>query len=278
MKAYLFYLLFALPATLLASGGFSAKGGPNAALGGISATPVNAFSMHNNQGATAFLNETAFGLAYRSPYWPATLTDVSLVAASPLGTGTLGGSMNYTGNDLYYEMKAGVGYALRIADKAGIGVQLDYLHTKAQNYAGKHFVTFEVGVLYRPLEQLSIGAHVFNPVKYTVDEETGETLPIVMNFGVEYRPHTDIGIWAEVEKDIDFPVNVRGGLEYRVLEELAVRGGFSVRPAILTFGLGYELKKLAVLDVATGYHFDLGFNTAVSLSFLLKPKKEESGE
>jgi len=172
-------------------------------------------------------------------------------------------------------MKTGLAYAMRLGKKVGLGVQLDYLHSKASGYDGRHFVTFEVGLLYKPVKEVSIGAHIYNPIKYKVDESTDEILPIVMNVGIQYKPHEKISIMAEFEKDIDHPFNFSGGFGYRVIDALEVRGGFSTQPVILAFGLGYSLKDILVIDIASNYHFDLGFNTAASLSFLLKKKNEE---
>ena len=277
MKKFKIIVLF-LVVSLNASAGndFVQKGGEGNALGNHSTTIVNAFSIYNNQGAAAFLESTSFGLSYQSSFFPASINDIAITAAAPLSFGTIGGSVEYFGNSLYYEMKVGLAYAMKLGNKVGIGVQLDYLQSKAQNYSGKHFVTFEVGALYEPIESVSVGFHIFNPVKYKVDESTDEILPVVFNVGVQYRPHDQIGIYAEVEKDIDHPFNFKGGLSYQVIDPLAVRAGFSTQPTIFSFGLGYALKEIMLIDVSGNYHLDLGFNTSASVSFLLTKKNAEA--
>ncbi|MCP4123472.1 MAG: hypothetical protein GY751_17115 [Bacteroidetes bacterium] len=275
MKGIYFLLIFGAFTTLQAGNDFNAKGAEANAYGNHSTTLVNAFSTYNNQGAAAFLEQPSFGLSYQSSYWPANITDLTVSAAGPISFGTIGGSVNYFGNDLYYEMKAGIAYAMHFGDKVGFGVQLDYLHSKAKSYGGRHFVTFEVGILYRPITQVSVGAHIYNPVKYKVDDVTHEILPIVMDIGIQYKPHEKITIVAEFEKDLDHPFSVKGGFGYQVIEALSVRGGFSTQPTVLFFGLGYLFKDVLLIDAGSNYHLDLGFNTALSLSFVLNKKDEQ---
>ncbi len=258
-----------------ASNDFKAVGAEESALGNHSTTLVNIFSIYNNQGAAAFLPKAGIGVAYNSSYLPLGINDVTLAGAAPLKFGTIGGSVNYFGSNLHYEMKVGLAYAMKFGNRVGLGVQIDYLQSKTKDLAGKHYATFEIGLLYKPIETVSIGAHIYNPVKWEVDETSGEMLPIVFNLGVQYAPIDPLKILAELEKDIEQPFNFKMGISYEVTNGLFVRGGFNTNPTLFTFGLGYLLKDFLSIDVASNYHLDLGFNTAISLSFAFKGKNEE---
>lgn len=276
MKKGLFLLILLVNGAIAHAGNdFRAKGGESDALGGHSTTLVNAFTVYNNQGALAFLEQTSFGLSYESSFFPASINTVALTAASPLGFGVLGGSVEYFGNSLYYELKAGLAYGMKLGEKVGLGIQLDYLNSKAQNYDGKHFVTFEVGLLYRPIDQVSIGFHVYNPIKYKVSESTDELLPIIFKAGLNYRPHDQIDLYAELTKDIEQPFSFSGGISYQIIDLLAVRGGFSTNPTILSFGVGLQVVDFLLLNIGSNYHTELGFNTNASLSFQLKKKDDK---
>jgi hypothetical protein len=269
---YLLLCLYSIP--VFAGNDFLRQGAASAALGGSATTLVNAFSIGNNQGAAAFLDRPLFGAAFQSSYLPASVSNMSLSAVLPFKPGTFGGSLVYFGNDLYYEMKAGLACAMMLGNKTGLGIQLDYLHSKANGYAGRHFVTFEIGLLYHPAEAVSIGVHVFNPVKYKVSEMTDEILPVVMSVGLMYRPHEQISLLFELQKDIDHPFDLSMRLAFQATGELVVRGGFSSHPAVLSFGLGYEIKDALLIDVTGDYHLDLGFRIGASLSFQLKKADE----
>ncbi len=276
MKA-IYTIITLLFLNLFSFGGndFQSTGAAEKSLGNHTSTLVNSFSIFNNQATAAFLEQTAFGLSYQSSYFPAKINHVTFAAAHPMKAGTIGGGVSYFGNDLYYEMKLGLAYALKLGKKVGIGVQLDYLNSKAQDLDGKHFVTFELGVLYQPIDQVMIGAHVFNPVKWEVDEDTDEILPIVFNIGLQYKPHDKIIILAELEKDIEHPFNFKGEIEYKVVEQFRVRGGFNTNPALFSFGGGFYLKDFLVIDIASNYHLELGFNTNASISFYINKKEEK---
>lgn len=254
---------------------FSAKGAAENSIGNHTTTLVNAFSIYNNQATAAFLKNPTIGLTYHSSYFPVNINTIALTGAAPLSFGTIGGSFEYFGNSLYTEMKLGLAYAMKLGSRASIGIQLDYLNSSAHNYGIQHYVTFELGVLYRPIEQVSIGAHIYNPVKWTVDETSGELLPIVFNIGLSYRPFDQLTILAELEKDIIHPFNFKGGIAYEVVPSFTVRAGFNTQPTLFSFGVGYKMKNLLTIDVASNYHLDLGFNTSVSLSFEFSKKDDK---
>jgi hypothetical protein len=261
--------------SLLASNDFKSTGAEESALGNHSTTLVNVFSIYNNQGAAAFLEKPGIGVAYNSSFLPVNINDVTLAGAAPLKFGTIGGSVNYFGSSLHYEMKVGIAYAMKFGERFGLGIQLDYLNAKTKDLTGNHYATFEIGLLYKPIPNVSIGAHVYNPVKWEVDEYSGEMLPIVFNLGVQYAPIEPLLLLAELEKDIIQPFNFKFGISYEVTDGLFVRGGFNTNPTLFTFGLGYEFKEMVIINVASNYHLDLGFNTAISVAFAFKGKDEK---
>lgn len=277
MKGHILFIILLMTSftSLKASNDFKSAGAEESALGNHTTTLVNVFSIYNNQGAAAFLQQSGIGIAYNSSFLPVGINDVTLAGAAPLKFGTIGGSMNYFGSSLHYEMKVGLAYAMKFGDRVGLGVQIDYLQSKTKDLEGQHYATFEIGLLYRPIKSVSIGAHIYNPVKWEVDEVSGEMLPIVFNLGVQYAPIEPLLILAEIEKDIIQPFNFKLGLSYEVTNGLFVRGGFNTNPTLFTFGLGYKLKNFLSIDVASNYHLDLGFNTAISVSFSFKGKDEE---
>lgn len=277
MKKLVFVFIFhAAIFSLFAGNEFTSKGAAENALGNHTVSTINVFSIYNNQAAAAFLDRGGVGIAYNTSYLPVNVNDILVAGAAPLSFGTIGGNFRYFGNNLYSEMKLGLAYAMKLGKYASIGVQLDYLNSRAQNYGTKHFVTFELGVLYQPIEKIRIGAHIYNPVKWKVDETTDEILPIVFNLGLTYTPFKELQILAELEKDIEHPFNFKGGIQYEVAKAFFVRGGFNTNPTLFTFGLGYKVKDQLSIDLASNYHLELGFNVAFSLAFEFKKKDEKA--
>ncbi len=72
---------------------------------------------------------------------------------------------------------------------------------------------------------------------------------------------------VEVEKDIDHPVMVKGGLEYQATKSFALRIGAATNPALVSFGAGYTKNKIRI-EIASAYHQSLGLMPAFSASYL----------
>jgi hypothetical protein len=71
-----------------------------------------------------------------------------------------------------------------------------------------------------------------------------------MRTGISYQPITQVLVLTEVEKELDYPVNVKVGLEYQLLQKLTLRAGVATATEQLAFGTGFRAKKL---------QFDYGF-------------------
>jgi len=72
---------------------------------------------------------------------------------------------------------------------------------------------------------------------------------------------------SEIEKNSEFPLNVKLATEYSPAENAFIRGGFSLRPVSFSFGFGYVLAKTIMLDIGSGYHQSMGWSPAVSCSY-----------
>jgi len=55
------------------------------------------------------------------------------------------------------------------------------------------------------------------------------------------------------------------GLEYKIINELSLRIGFSTNPAKNSFGVGYSLNKMQI-DLAINKHQVLGYSPQISVS------------
>ena len=74
---------------------------------------------------------------------------------------------------------------------------------------------------------------------------------------------------GEFEKDLDNPIRFRTGLEYQVIENFFVRGGFATAPVELTLGFGYQFKEIQ-LSLGSAYHQVLGWSPHFSFVFQSK--------
>lgn len=194
------------------------------------------------------------------------MRQISAAAGLPVAGGAFGMRVQYYGFDLYNEQQIGLTYARRLSEGFQIGAQFIYFGNRIPSYGNRHLVTFQFGLQAQLLPQLQIGASVYNPLRLERSEE-GELLPTLFGIGIGYTPAPQLLLTLEAEKDIDFPVRVKGGAEYRIADPLLLRLGAATNPSLFTFGFGLRLKNGIGIDLASSWHQYLGFTPGISLLY-----------
>ena len=260
--------LLLLPLSLAAQNGMPASAGARGlAMGQTGLTFADINSIFSNQAGLAFLEGPAFLAFAEQRFMLEELQSFSFGGALPTSTGTFGLSLNHFGFDDYNEQRVGLAYARRLFSRVALGAQFLMLNTRIPEYGNKAAFTFELGALLELIPQLEFGVHLFSPARVEVAPE--EYLPSVLRMGLRYFPSNSLNLLAEVEKDLDHPVRVKMGAEYKAAEPLALRFGMATQPVALSFGVGYRLPNGLGLDVASSYHQLLGFTPAAGLNYQL---------
>jgi hypothetical protein len=259
-----FLLAFFFPLLVFTQNGTPPVGGARAiGMGYTGTTFTDINSLFSNQAGLAKL-ERATAIAFAEQRFLLNeLQGLNAGVALPTNSGTFGLSLNYFGFDDYNEQRAGLAYARQLVDKLSIGAQMLVLNTQIAEYGNQANVTFEIGLLAEVLPQLSLGVHLYSPAR--IEITTDEYLPSVFKLGLSYLPSDKLSILAEVEKDIDYALRTKVGLEYNVLDQLSMRMGLATQPVNISFGLGYQLKNGLALDVASSYHEILGFTPSAGI-------------
>ncbi len=259
-------LSFALSLPLWAQRGAPALFGARGAGMGFAAlnfTDIN--SAFANQSGLAQLSSLAATVTGEQRFGLAEVRNFAAAAALPTGSGAFGLTLQYYGFDDYNEQKAGLAYARKLSDLIAIGGQFVVLNTRIPEYGNQTSLTFELGLQAELLPEVTIGAHVYSPLR--VETLEGEYLPSILRVGASYRPSEQVLLAFEVEKDIDFPTRTKGGIEYQLVEPLALRVGFATAPAIFTFGAGYAVGSQLTIDFGAYYHQQLGLTPAISVTY-----------
>ena len=169
--------------------------------------------------------------------------------------------------------KDGLSYAIKLAKWVSLGVQLDYLNTKISGYGSKNYVTFELGVFSKPIDELAIAFHVYNPLKIYVDRATGEKVPTLFRLGITYEAIKKFFISAQIDKDLKNKLIFRAGVEYTLKDLINFRAGVATDPVTGTLGIGVMLKQGINFDVAFSYQGTLGFQPHFGIVYTIKKKK-----
>jgi hypothetical protein len=234
-------------------------------------------SFHNQAGLNAVKSLDA-GVYYENRFGLNTLSDKGLFIATRLGKGVIACNYHSFGYSQYASSKGGIAYALGLGEKLDVGVQLNYYTILlGENYGRAVAVSAEGGFIYRLNSKLTLAGHVSNPNRAKLSEYLDERIPGVVRMGAGYALSKQVLLVGEVYKDTQTDASIRAGLEYRISDAIALRGGFASAPRQFTFGFGWKLNEW-MLDMAAAYHPVLGFNPHISFAYSGKSKSKHPSQ
>jgi hypothetical protein len=267
VKIYLCFIILLSSVPNWASNDNNPIGGRVAGMGFTGVTLTDSWSVQNNQAGLGFVKNISAGMYYENHFLVKELSSKSVAFVLPTQSGVFGLNMNYFGYEKYNETKLGLAYGKAFGEKISAGIQLDYLNTHiAEDYGNKGNMTFEIGILSKLNKSLTIGAHVFNPIRVKVADYNDERIATIFKLGLSYNFSNKVLVIAETEKNINYKPQFKAGLEYHIIKEIYLRTGLSTNPTQNTFGIGIELKKIKI-DLASSYHQVLGYSPQMSLVY-----------
>ena len=227
------------------------------------------WSIYHNQAGMAWVENISFGVHFENMYFVEETSLKSAAFALPVKSGVFGLHFSYFGYSRYNEAKVGLSFAKSIADIVAVGIQLDYFNTNiGSEYGNQGAAVAEIGIQARPTENLYIGTHLFNVTRAKIPNYDEEPLPTIFRFGLGYNFFDKLLLTTEIEKDTSFKPIYKVGGEYRLLDNLYLRGGISTAHSRYSFGLGFMFKKIHA-DLAFSEHDFLGFTTHISMHISL---------
>lgn len=245
-------------------------GARGAAMGNASVTFTDVNSIFSNQAGLAFLEKLSFTVYSESRFLTTGIHSFLFAGAYPHEKmGTFGLAIHYFGVEAYREQKIGIAYARKLFKNLSLGVQVDYLGIQIPEYGSANTLTFELGILAKVNDELSLGAHAYSPVRVPVNLDSNadfDKISPVFKMGAAYSPSKQVTLTGEMEKNLDYPFRGKMGIEYCPISVLVIRGGVGTRPFLMSFGLGIRLKSLDIA-IASSYHQVLGFTPNLSLSY-----------
>jgi hypothetical protein len=263
-------------ALLLFLNSYVAFGQPNLPMGGRANSMSNAmvavidpWAFHHNPGALAFQKTVAGGVSYENRFLLKELQSQGVVFVHPLKMGVISFGAQLYGFELYRTIRAGVGYSMLLSENFSVGVQLNYLGLQLrEQYGSVHTATAELGLLYTISEKWRMGCSVFNLGRTSLSDYQNERLGTTMRLGTSYNLSSKVLLSLEAEKNINYPLRGKIGMEYQPINQFFIRGGLGTAPFEGSFGFGYKFKPLQ-LDLGSSYHQILGWSPHFSITFNL---------
>jgi len=261
MRSYAFIILFSvLNATAFAQN----TNVTSNSLGGCGLTQTNVWSNLSNQAGLAEITQLSVGVSTKNSFGIKELRTHVAIFALPVSGGVFGLNVAYTGFELYNETKIGLAFGKKLSKSFNVGIQADYLGIYADGSTNnKNSFTFEIGAQKRLMRDLTLGTHIFNPIAVKLNET--EVIPTIFKLGLRYDANSKVSVFTETELENGENGILKAGLEYKIIEQLQLRTGFSTNPAKNTFGIGYTLNNIQV-DIAINRHQLLGYSPQFSIS------------
>jgi len=226
------------------------------------------WSVYQNQAGLSRIEKIEAGVHFSNSYFVKELSVNSLAFAMPTKAGVWALNYTYFGYSRFNQNKVGFAYSRALGKKISIGMQVDYFRTHIEGEFGNGgLFTAEAGMIVKPLEKLSIGAHIFNPVRSKWDNVNQERMPTVLKVGLGYQFSETFKLGIEVEKDMDYKEIFKVGAEYELVKNLFFRIGISTNPIINSFGIGYKLGKWK-MDISFTKHEIAGYSSGLSLGYI----------
>lgn len=240
-------------------------GARSAGIGNSTIALADPWSVFNNQAGLGHQRNFWAGVFHEKRYLLNELSYSSLGSCIPVKPGTFGIGVTHFGYSQFSQSRFGLSYGMMLTKTISAGIGINYHMVRIANgYGSAGCITAEGGIIYKPIEKISIGAHVFNPSQSSFGEN--QNLPTTFGLGIAYQPVESVLILVQGDDNTLTSPTLRTGLEYSPVKRLSFRAGLITNPMTLSFGLGWNLKNLN-LDLAFSYHRVLGYTPHISLAY-----------
>lgn len=232
-----------------------------------------AFTSLSNNSLAIFYNPAGLGqIKYRdfsvfynpAPFGLTELSSAAFTFAEPTKYGVFGSALRSYGFDLYKETGIMVSYGNSFKNRIFYGVNLNLYHLNIQNYGTATSFGLDAGAMAYINKYLRWGFFGKNITGSTIGSSK-EKIAQVYRTGLNYKPVNEVNLLLEFEKDVKYPLSVRAGFEYSLLDYVDLRAGVGSEPASFTGGIGFNYG-LFTLDYALYKSQDLGITHQGSLT------------
>jgi hypothetical protein len=205
------------------------------------------------------------------PYGIRELAAHSATVVLPTRAGNFGFGMLATGRSVYRETTLALAWSRRIGKRFVPGLAVRMLGLRIEKYGSWNGWTLDAGIQTFIGKKWSFGFACTNLNQETIGTRASP-LPQTTRIGFRYRLDEGLTVLFELDKEAPFPVECRGGIEYRPARALNLRFGFGRNPSYFTCGFGVNWRRMT-LDYACTVHPVLGPSHMGSITFAFSMQK-----
>ncbi len=268
MKLSVFFITLLITTYTLAQDGKFNFGSRSSGMAGASVTHEDQYSLFNNIGGLAKVEDHKFFAGYQNRYGISEFQVIGagIIYASDIGNAGIG--FFKFGDDLFSQQRLHLAIGNKF-QQVSLGVGVDLLQYQVATVGTRQTIAIQFGGIAEIIPQLHFGAHIFNINQAKLVDKTREKVPTIMKAGISYRSDSELIINLEVEKDLEFNEVIKTGIEYQIVEGVFIRTGISTQPLLSAFGVGFHPKNLQ-FDYSYLGNAKLGAVHEISFSFSQK--------
>lgn len=266
ISVLILFLFFFLPAP--ADNPYRPPAGAREAGMAFASTMSEGFwSSFHNAALLSSVNNISFGAGYENRFGIKELSTRTAAIIIPAGKASVGSFYSHFGYTDFRRDMIAISCGLPLSEKISAGIQIDYFSEKtAGEYLNTNILTFEVGVLLRLSEELTLGVQAFNPLP---DAIRHFSIPSGLRAGIGSKLNSQLFAGVEVEMVTGMNPDLRAGLEYEIIKNFWIRGGYRTALPSFSFGTGYVTHH-GKIDIAFSTHEKLGITSNVSFIINIK--------
>jgi len=267
MRNYLLLIICCVTTLLASAQGWVPMGARSMSMANASTTLNDVWAYHHNPAALADISEITAGVSYENRFLLSELQSQGFAVAVPLKVGVVSVGGQLYGDKQFRTYKGGFGYSMRLAEKIFAGVQLNYMGLQLpENYGSKNSMTAEAGIYARFTDDWKLGFSVYNLGRAKLSDFEDDRFSTIMRIGTAYTFSDKVIVALDFEKNLDYDLRIKTGVEYEVVDNFFLRGGVATMPVELSFGLGYRWKQIQ-LGLGSSYHQILGWSPHFGLVY-----------
>ncbi|SHG75834.1 hypothetical protein SAMN04488109_1711 [Chryseolinea serpens] len=247
-------------------------GAPAAGCAYASSCTRDEWALFNNVAGLADVKNTTAAFTYNAVPSFKLFNRMAAAVAVPVRFGVAGVGVYRLGNDLYNEQLLTAGFSNTFG-LASLGIRVNYVQYNAAGFGTKGAFSLSFGGIATLTPALSVGAHIINLNQPVLSKADGERLPTVVCAGIGLKVAPQTRITTEVEKDLDYPLLWKTGLEYRFQKKVFFRTGFAFHPNAGFFGFGFKPKTLSI-DYAFQYTGSRGAHHEATVAYVFNRKQK----